>query len=193
MTIWFVSDEHYDHANILLYANRPFNTVNHMQSVFVANHNSIVKPEDEVYHLGDFSMNEKTVPIILPQLNGRHTLVHGNHDRTFPTHKHHEAATQRYLQYGFVGVYQELHNFHGFHLCHLPHTEEGKHGQKFAEWRPTANRETYLLHGHVHNSWKVNGKQINVGVDQWNYFPVSLDEIKALVERERLREKTGTL
>jgi calcineurin-like phosphoesterase family protein len=199
MTIWLTSDEHYDHANIIRFSSRPFNSVNHMQVELVARHNSVVQPDDEVWHIGDFSMSEKTVPLILPQLNGKHTLVMGNHDKCHTCHKNHEVAKQRYLQYGFVGVHQEVHNFHGFILNHLPRAEEGEHGKKFAQWRPQkqvweAREEVFQLHGHTHlpPEKRMRHHMLDVGIDGNNYYPISLDEIKALVKRERLREKTGT-
>ena len=52
--IFWTSDSHYFHNNILKYCNRPFGSVEAMNEALVANWNSVVKPDDHVYHLGDF-------------------------------------------------------------------------------------------------------------------------------------------
>lgn len=201
MTIFLSGDLHIDHARIIEYCKRPFNSLTEMQEELIARFNSRVSPDDELWILGDFSMGEKIVPIILPRFNGRKILVSGNHDAVHPCRKKHEAATQRYLLYGFEGIHQEVHNFHGFLLNHLPRAEDGEHGKKFAQWRPQKHvwetrADVWQLHGHTHlpPDKRVNAERrmIDVGVDGNNFYPISLDEIKEIVERERLKEKTGT-
>ena len=75
MTKFLTSDEHYNHKNILGYCSRPFSTVEEMNQALIDNHNSVVGPNDEVIHLGDFSMSDKCVKEILSQLNGIHILI----------------------------------------------------------------------------------------------------------------------
>ena len=75
MTTWFTSDEHHWHANIIRYSKRPFSSIVEMTEELVRRHNAVVKAEDPVWHLGDFSMDERHVKVILPRLNGRHNLV----------------------------------------------------------------------------------------------------------------------
>jgi len=193
MAIFCTSDEHYDHLNVIRFDTRPFKDVADMQRGMIERHNVVVSKDDEVWHLGDFSMSEKTVPLILPQLNGTHYLVHGNHDKSHPCQKHSEATKQRYLQYGFAGVYQEVQNFYGFVLNHLPYVgqEEGNHGARFSQWRPV-DKGQYLLCGHVHVSWKTKGRMINVGVPQWDYAPVSLDTLIAIRDKQNLIIKTNS-
>ena len=176
---WLTSDEHYDHLNVIRFDNRPFRDVADMQYGLIERHNSVVSDNDEVWHIGDFSMSEKTVPLILPRLKGKHYLVMGNHEKCHPCQKHSDAAKQRYLMYGFIGVYHELHNWYGgFLLNHLPYAdqEEGNHGLKFMQYRPI-DKGGFLICGHVHVSWKTKGRMINVGVPQWDYKPVHLDQL----------------
>ena len=53
--IWFSADYHFSHKNIIEYTNRPFSDITEMDNTIVENHNSVVKPNDHVYFLGDFS------------------------------------------------------------------------------------------------------------------------------------------
>jgi calcineurin-like phosphoesterase family protein len=178
MTIFFSSDLHIGHHNIIKYCERPFSDVNDMTESIVNAHNSVVGDEDEWWCLGDFSLSEKYVPIILPRLKGRRKyLVAGNHDACHPCRgKKSEAARERYLQYGFDAVYDLVKNFHGFTLCHMPYSEDERHKKRYEEYRPKDEGE-WLLCGHIHQLWKVNGRQINVGVDVNNYTPVALEKL----------------
>ena len=70
MAIWFTSDHHFGHANIIKYTERPFNSVGHMNASMIGSWNGVVAPDDTVYYLGDFAMQPHLVAEILPQLNG---------------------------------------------------------------------------------------------------------------------------
>ncbi len=78
MKIFFTSDTHFGHANIIKYCNRPFESVNQMDEVLINNWNSVVRPDDEVYHLGDFSFADPKKYVY--RLNGKIHLIKGNHD-----------------------------------------------------------------------------------------------------------------
>lgn len=54
--IWLVSDTHFNHSNIIKYCNRPYQSVSEMDWDMVEKWNSVVKPNDHVYHLGDVYM-----------------------------------------------------------------------------------------------------------------------------------------
>jgi calcineurin-like phosphoesterase family protein len=56
MTIWFTSDTHFGHSNIIQYSNRPFASVQSMDEVLINNWNQLVRPQDIIYHLGDFTL-----------------------------------------------------------------------------------------------------------------------------------------
>lgn len=78
--IWFTSDLHFGHANILKFCNRPWETTDEMNADLIKNWNSVVKPDDLVFDLGDFAFasNSKWKDL-LSQLNGHHYLILGNH------------------------------------------------------------------------------------------------------------------
>jgi calcineurin-like phosphoesterase family protein len=95
---------------------------------------------------------------------------------------------QMYLDHGLT-IFNEIEtNFIGLlplptpvTLCHYPYQGDSHSDDRFTSMRPVDNGD-WLLHGHVHDEWKINGRMINVGVDVWDFTPVSLDEIEALVD-----------
>lgn len=204
--IYFTSDQHFYHANIIKYCNRPFATPAEIEhgtiseiSVFAMNHtmlenfNSVVKPGDTVYHLGDFALAHRAVTVFLPQMNGEHHLIAGNHDHVHPTHSKKHEKMQRmkklYYEAGFKTI-----NLSGeieiagrtVLMSHFPFAGEGDHtekGERFTEWRLKDNG-LWLLHGHVHTAWATKGKQINVGVDVNDFKPVSIDYIADIIKKE---------
>ena len=79
--IFFTSDTHFGHANIIKYAHRPYTDVDEMNKALIDNWNSVVKPNDIVFHLGDFMFgNINRFWEYRSRLNGKIYLVHGNHD-----------------------------------------------------------------------------------------------------------------
>lgn len=84
MQTYFSSDWHLGHTNILKYDNRPFASIEEMNEVIIGNHNSIVKPEDHFYFLGDFVFSKKKdeIEAFMKQLNGKLFFIKGNHDHT---------------------------------------------------------------------------------------------------------------
>lgn len=184
---FFTSDQHFDHTGIITHCSRPFADKHEMNEYMIKVWNSVVGPFDIVYHLGDFSLSDKVVPKILPRLNGTKYLVPGNHDRCFPARP---TWTAKYEEYGFkaiLPIHYKLTLRDGFWfnpeyevvLSHIPYTSD-QYDQRYPQYRP-ADEGKWLLHGHVHQHWKVNGRQINVGVDVWDYRPVSEQEIVKLI------------
>jgi len=164
MTIWFTSDTHYGHANVIKYCNRPFETVEEMDNILIANYNSRVMPNDTVYHLGDFSLG-RDADRILQRLNGRIHLILGNHDKLKP-----------YVRDMFesVSAYKEITEYDTkIVMCHYA----------FRVWNKS-HHGSWNLHGHSHGNLPAIGKQLDVGVDSHNYFPISLSEVKAIMDKK---------
>lgn len=171
--IWFTGDRHFRHLNrrgtgIIDYCNRPFRDILHMEEELIRRHNEIVKPEDIVYDLGDFGFGRPAdLAPLLKRLNGVHVLIRGNHD----------GSRSACLRIGFADAIMEQELFlmldgSVLRLRHVPPAES-------VPPEPGVIR----LCGHVHEKWKVRNNVVNVGVDVWDFRPVSLQEIVECLER----------
>lgn len=187
--IFFSADHHFCHANIIRYCGRPFASVEEMNEALVQRWNEVVGGSDTVYYLGDFSLTTHALARFLPQLNGEKFLVMGNHDVCHPCNKKKaEAALHLYAESGFkiLGLEASL-DICGekVRLHHMPYQEDaGADGYvqapKHLKYRPKDDG-MWLLHGHVHEKWKTKDKMINVGVDVWDFCPVPLGTIEAII------------
>ena len=157
--VFLTSDTHYGHNNITKFPSglregeplRPWDDVNHMNEELISNWNSVVRPKDIVYHLGDFCMARKYIAIA-GRLNGRKKLIMGNHE-------HHPA--REYLEYfeDVMGV-KEIGKAI---LSHIP-----LHPSQKKRW-PEAN-----VHGHLHEFKMDDPWYVNVCVETRDYTPVPL-------------------
>ena len=177
--VFFTSDTHFYHANIINFCGRPFKNVEVMNETLIANWNSVVGPDDLVFHLGDFCLGGSAEwTNILNRLNGKIYLIVGNHDI-------------KNLRQGYYGRFE--------HIAMQMHIEVGK--QKiYLNHCPFlcyggAYRDTWQLFGHVHTSKQNTGidaprlhmlfpTQYDVGVDNNNFTPVSFEEVKRIIERQ---------
>ncbi len=195
VTIWFTSDQHYGHTNIIEYSGRPFSDVHEMNLALTQNYNRVVGNDDTVYHLGDFSLDERSVKINAPFLKGHKILLPGNHDACHPRKHKRIKMIGQYIAWGFQEVYhQPFIKFTGFEdrepmlhrvlLSHCPSSDY--EDPRYPEYRPAPADYAVLLHGHVHERWKTKRNEagslmVNVGVDQWDYAPVSLETLRELI------------
>lgn len=179
MTIWLTSDEHYGHRRIVEYCKRPFLDVDHMREELIMRHNEVVAPDDDVWDLGDFAMDERLVPELLKRLHGKRRLVVGNHDACHPRRSRHARAREKYLDAGFVEVVTQA-SIAGFDLHHLPYSGDHTSEDRFVKYRPK-DEGRFLLHGHCHGHFgRMHGRMIDVGVDVWDFSPVALETLMAL-------------
>ena len=175
--IWFTSDWHFNHNKEFIYSNRYCASSAVMNEMIIANHNSIVKPEDEVYVLGDLILGgadkiEDGINLI-KRMNGRLTVIRGNHD----TDKRWTAYAQLYpkIERMEVAMYLKYKKYH-FYLSHFPTATANYDDDK--GWK----HKTICLCGHSHTTDKF--QDIAMGayhceVDAHFYYPVSIDEIIA--------------
>lgn len=169
--IWFTSDLHFNHTNILKYEpiSRPFETIEEMNEVLIENWNRHVNEEDTVYVLGDLCMGKDAdIPAILERLKGHIILIRGNHDgsKRRKIYEKHGIEIKDICYLPYKGRY--------FVMCHFPIASE-----EFLKMVRKDNSEVIMLYGHVHsNAAKgyVDGT-FHVGVDTNGLAPVSIEEI----------------
>ena len=187
MERWLTSDLHLGHTNIITYCERPFADVAEMNEAIVESWNAQVAPGDEVEVEGDVAMGKltDTLPLVR-RLNGRKTLRLGNHDRPHPLHGRRATGwAERYIDAGFEAILPEVGRLrvgrHRVLACHFPYRGDSKENDRFVDARPSDTGE-WLVHGHVHDTWRQRGRQINVGLDAWGGRLVHVDEIAALID-----------
>jgi len=186
MTVWFTADLHLGHANIISYCNRPFPDVAAMNDELMGRWNDVVAPTDTVWVLGDVALGaiDQTLAMV-SRLTGHKRLLAGNHDRCWAGNgRRARGWTERYRDAGFDEVHQgevalDLEGV-GVTACHFPYRGDSHDEDRYLEHRPV-DRGGWLLHGHVHERWRQWGRMINVGVDAWDYRPVSAPTLASLV------------
>lgn len=127
-----------------------------MNEVLIERWNSVVRPQDHVYHLGDVANSQQTLNYVMPRLAGHKRLVLGNHDN--------HAPMSNYVQY--FDKIMLWRKFDDLILTHIPLMQENFPG-----------RAKVNVHGHIHQNPSPNGPYINVCVEQTDYTPVSLDSL----------------
>lgn len=182
---WWTSDWHFNHERIIELCQRPFGSVEEMNETIIENHNKLVRPGDEVFVLGDVALGKiSEFPALVQRMNGRKYLIPGNHDRCWKGHKRVRGVdTELYINAGFEilsGISQFSET--GWLMCHFPAAGDSLDHDRYVDFRPTIGENEWLLHGHVHEKWQIKDRQINVGVDAWEFKPVSRAEIEQIIE-----------
>ena len=160
MTIFFTSDTHFGHANIIKHCNRPFSSVEDMDETMITNWNSRVRSNDTVYHLGDFTMkNGQEALAYESRLNGFIHLIWGNHDRASVRNMDKVWGSSSYAAEICV-------DGHHITLCHYA----------MRVWNHS-HHGALMLYGHSHGMLPPIKNSLDVGVDCWDFAPVTLPEI----------------
>lgn len=173
--IYFTSDLHFCHANIIKMNNRPFANVDEMNATLINNWNSVVTSRDEIFILGDFLYRGSGAQAndILRNLHGKKYLIKGNHEKYLNDRDFDRSAFEWIRDY-FVLEYKDAQ----FVLFHYP----------ILEWANYYRKSAHLF-GHVHNNdfKHPEARAINVGSDVNNFHPVSVDATyaKAFANYER--------
>lgn len=164
---FFISDTHFCSGNIINYCHRPFANADEMNETLIKNWNSVVQPEDTVFHLGDFVMHEsENIPPILSQLNGHIILCRGNHDtpRKLSVLKNYVDDIRDIAYLRYKGLF--------FVASHFPMTNND-----FLDMVVKDNSEVAVVHGHVHDKVPFGpnpGHSFNVSADVINFTPVNI-------------------
>lgn len=157
--IYFTSDTHFGHENIINYCQRPFSCVEAMDTFMLEQINATVKEDDTLYHLGDFAWHN-IAKEIRDQIKCQDIhLVWGNHDK-----------------HDIKGLFKSTHNIlelaiegQEIVLCHYPMRAWNR--SHYGAWN---------LFGHVHGAYDdlPNGKSLDVGVDSHDFKPWSFEQLK---------------
>ena len=193
--VFFTSDLHFGHENVIGFDKRPFATVEEMDTELIRRWNAKVGKGDLVYVLGDMiwkTLNGDAEQLI-KSLNGQIILIKGNHDRFLHNAKA-KAALAGVKDYDDIcvtlkdGTKKRCILSHYFIPMYNGHFYQGIH-----------------LHGHSHftdeadfevdfaaklNAEGIRNEIYNVGCMYWNYEPVTLDEI--ITHGKPVRPNYGT-
>lgn len=164
MRIFFSSDTHYFHANIIKYCERPFSTVKEMNDYMINSWNSVISDDDVAFHVGDFSLSRsatsRDVADVIDRLKGKKILIRGNHD---------QYDDSFFLNAGFKVVVESI-NLGGVLLVHYPLHEAFARKVKDSHW----GEVSHVIHGHTHKKGTPElDAHFNVAVDRHEFAPVS--------------------
>lgn len=164
--IWFISDTHLNHANILTFRGldgeliRPdFDDVEHMNEAIIENWNACIKPGDKVYHLGDVLFGPPDEgDELLGKLNGQKRLILGNHD---DWKKYGKILSKHFKKIMMGRQFKEFN----FLATHIP-----AHSSNL--YKVAVN-----VHGHIHEKDPPPGPYYNISVERTNYAPLHIEEV----------------
>jgi calcineurin-like phosphoesterase family protein len=177
MALWFTADTHFGHAAIIRLGKRPFGSVDEMDEALIANWNAVVRKSDEVWHLGDFNYRSALgTADYLSRLNGRVSIIWGNHDDEYARKEFNLSENRRGLSFNhdrplFAAVYDTYYlRYQGerIMLSHYAHRV----------WRGS-HKGAWHLFGHSHGGIPNLHRSMDVGVDCHDYRPVAFDTIRA--------------
>ena len=174
MTVHFTSDTHFGDPRALRIDRRPFPNLPAHDAALVERWNQTVAADDEVWHLGDFSLGPgpERIAEILRALHGRKHLIVGNNDGEATLRADGWASVRHYAEIEVDGV--------RLVLCHYA----------FRTWN-RMGRGVVNLHGHSHGKLTPMTRQHDVGVDAWDFRPVTLPQIMGRRRRAVRRPPTA--
>jgi calcineurin-like phosphoesterase family protein len=185
MSVWFSADFHLGHANIIGYCHRPFASAAEMDAVILDKLNAAVGADDTLYFLGDFCMGVPSAQYLEAAAAYRAGircrqvhLVWGNHDRRNVP--------------GFAELFQSTHDLWEvplasrlFVLCHYA----------MRVWNKSHTGKSCQLYGHDHGRLPElpHALTFDVGVDCWDFHPLSLEQVNEILEHRRAGGRAADL
>ena len=172
MSTWFTADTHFGHANVIRYCDRPYNSLSEMDNALVANWNQVIRPNNVVYHLGDFTLRgQKQANAYFSRLNGRISVVPGGHDKRWASKKEYRSKSGHpvVILPPLITIKLQIPRLSQSQIIVLCH-------YAMRVW-DRSHYGSWHLYGHSHCNLPKHLKSLDVGVDCWNYFPVSLEQV----------------
>lgn len=175
MAIYLISDSHFNHDRSFIYEPRGFKNIYDHDIALVKNWNSIIKPEDEVYHLGDVMLGDNTNGLkCLHQLNGKIHIIRGNHDTDTRIELYKNASNVVEIVDAKYIRYKKYHFFLTHYPCITGNLE-----------KDNLKGMTCNFYGHTHqknNFYEDRPYMYHVGVDSHNCMPVRIEDAIADME-----------
>lgn len=200
--IFFSSDQHFGHRNVVKFCNRPYADEKEMGKALIENWNNVVGPDDIIVTMGDFFWfnDSQSIKKVVNQLNGTIYIVLGNHDKkeSFRRCDPEKLIILDGISHIFLRCEDENRWYEKtFEIvcCHYP----------LMTWSHR-DRGAINLFGHIHSGWMRScddydqmlplwrGQQLDVGVDNQNFTPVVFEDVLAQLadeKRKLLFEKTN--
>ncbi|KAB7513960.1 hypothetical protein DM867_09240 [Halosegnis rubeus] len=176
---YLISDLHLDHANVIDYCDRPFDSVEGMNETLAEQWNREIAPGDSVVYGGDLTIRSTAAALLdwLERLNGEVVFVLGNHD---------DVVMDRLDHVQFVDETRFTHRGVPFHVVHDP--ADGP-----------SNPAGWLLHGHHHNNWPEqfpsishDARRVNLSAELFGYRPLAVDQlVEYLARGERFSDRAA--
>ena len=184
--IFFTSDTHFAHGNIIKYCNRPFIGVSEMNRELINNWNSVVTDDDIVFHLGDFCFGSKNQwKKFREKLNGKIYLIQGNHDREDEIYCEGFESIDDIVQLGYYD--EETEGWATLILCHYCLTTWPGQWKGalhcFGHSHTSPNSKSQSDHDYISNRALPS---YDVGVDNNNFTPISYEELKVIFTQQLL-------
>jgi calcineurin-like phosphoesterase family protein len=170
---WFTADWHMGHQNpkdvhkgVIPYCDRPFAGLTDMHATISYSLLSRLTEDDTLYVLGDCWLywDEDTAREFMNAIPGKKILIRGNHDRW---------GKAKFMQSGFDEVHKYLEIIINGTKCVMIHDPVVACIKDL--------QSHVIINGHIHQLWKTFGRCINVGVDVWNFAPVSEEQLQDLI------------
>jgi calcineurin-like phosphoesterase family protein len=172
MTTWFTADTHFGHANVIRYCERPFITIQEMDEALIENWNHVIRSDDTIYHLGDFTLSGQEEAIYyFSRLNGMISLIPGGHDKRL-IRKGEYRSKSGYPVNILPPVYTiklSIPDHEQLKLVVLSH-------YAMRVW-DRSNYGSWHLYGHSHGTLPSLKNSLDVGVDCWDYKPITIETI----------------
>lgn len=180
--LFFSSDFHLSHFRIIEYCNRPFKSIAEMNDTIINNFNSVIEPEDTLYHLGDFCLGNKYEYQVhlLSRLNFKKIMIVGNHDN--------KKNLKRMAESGII---ESFHNTLGIEIdgqyIWMSHHPNRTWYFENVDISPHDPKTVWKLHGHLHTKDKreVINDTIDCGIDNFNFLPISFNRLNELFTRSK--------
>lgn len=175
INIWFTSDHHFGHKNIIEFSKRPFSSVDEMNETMIERWNERIGKDDDVYHIGDFALlSQGKLKQLLDRLNGRIHLITGNHE---------SSALDCADRFVWIKDYYEIT---------IPDPDAHR-GERFIVlfhyamrvWN-ASHHGTWHLYGHSHGDLPDDETSLSfdVGVDCHNFYPLSYSDVKSVMSKK---------